>query len=54
MIFNEEDKVSLFESLYSLHQLGIIHCDIKPDNIMYSFTLNKWIFIDYGISFMIA
>lgn len=33
-----------------MHQLGLIHKDIKPENIMYSPTLKKCIFIDFGIS----
>lgn len=33
-----------------MHQFGIIHFDIKPDNIMFSRAYNKPIFIDYGLS----
>lgn len=33
-----------------MHQLGLIHKDIKPENIMYSPILGKCVFIDFGIS----
>jgi serine/threonine protein kinase len=33
-----------------MHHLGLIHKDIKPDNIMYSNTMKKCVFIDYGLS----
>lgn len=33
-----------------MHRLGIFHFDIKPDNILYSPTRKKWIFIDYNLS----
>ena len=39
---------SCFKSLYQLHCLGIMHQDIKPNNIMVS--NNKVYLIDYGIS----
>jgi serine/threonine protein kinase len=31
-----------------MHTLGIVHRDIKPDNIMYSRTFKKHVFIDFG------
>ena len=31
-----------------MHILKIIHRDIKPDNIMYSPTFRKLVFIDFG------
>jgi serine/threonine protein kinase len=33
-----------------MHSLGIIHYDIKPDNIMFSSTLNKLVTIDFNLS----
>ena len=33
-----------------MHMLNIIHRDIKPTNIMFSRSLNKWVFIDFGCS----
>lgn len=40
----------LFESLDLMHSLGIIHGDIKLDNIMWSNSFHKWVFIDFGLS----
>ena len=37
-------------NLYKLHSLRIIHCDIKPENIMFSYNLEKPILIDFGTS----
>ena len=33
-----------------LHKHKIVHMDIKPDNIMFSPTFKKLVFIDYGFS----
>ena len=36
--------------LYKLHNIGIIHNDIKLDNILYDDINNRYILIDYGLS----
>ncbi len=33
-----------------MHLLSILHKDIKPENIMFSPTFDKYVFIDFGIS----
>ena len=33
-----------------MHKLGIVHGDIKDDNIMYSSHHRKNVFIDFGCS----
>ena len=33
-----------------MHKLGINHNDIKPGNIVFSFSLGKLVFIDFGLS----
>jgi len=46
----------MIDLLESLHSLGYIHCDIKPDNIMIGDymkerkLMNKLYLIDFGIS----
>jgi serine/threonine protein kinase len=46
-------KASLSHSLLLLHQLNIIHLDIKPDNIGFSFLHNEHILIDFGLTRMV-
>jgi serine/threonine protein kinase len=43
---------SLQHSLHLMHRLGIFHFDVKPENIMFSSTLKKYVFIDYNLSRM--
>jgi len=45
---------ALYENLAILHQLKLIHQDIKPENIMYSPSFKRLIFIDYGLSRFIS
>ena len=33
-----------------MHSLHIIHGDIKPENVMFSPSLKKFVFVDYGVS----
>ncbi len=33
-----------------MHKLNITHNDIKPQNILYSPTYKKLVFIDFGMS----
>jgi serine/threonine protein kinase len=33
-----------------MHQLKIVHSDIKPTNVMYSTSYRKNLFLDFGIS----
>lgn len=33
-----------------MHRLQIIHYDIKPENIMFSPSHKKFIFIDFGMA----
>jgi serine/threonine protein kinase len=42
--------VYLLKGIYELNRIGIIHYDIKYDNIMYDDTLKAPIIIDYGLS----
>jgi serine/threonine protein kinase len=37
-----------------MHMLQIVHRDIKPANIMFSKSLNKCVFIDFGCSEVIS
>jgi len=42
--------VSLIENLKFIHENGICHCDIKPENIMMTDDYQKIYLIDYGLS----
>jgi tRNA A-37 threonylcarbamoyl transferase component Bud32 len=33
-----------------MHKINITHNDIKPQNIVYSNSLKKLVFIDFGLS----
>jgi len=37
-----------------MHKYHIIHGDIKPENICFSSSLNKFVFIDFGLSKIIV
>lgn len=37
-------------SLLLMHKMNITHNDIKPQNIVYSPSLKKLVFIDFGLS----
>ena len=45
----------ILAGLYDLHSNGIIHCDLKPKNILYTYQNNKTILkiIDFGLSYLI-
>jgi len=40
----------LKSALRKLHHFKIIHHDIKPENICFSHTFHKYVFIDFGLS----
>jgi serine/threonine protein kinase len=33
-----------------MHSLNLVHYDIKPQNIAYSYSFRKWVLIDFGLS----
>ena len=37
-----------------MHSLQIIHGDIKPENVMFSPSLQKYVFVDFGLSRILA
>ncbi|KAM9962443.1 hypothetical protein ACTFIR_005351 [Dictyostelium discoideum] len=41
----------LIKSLASIHEIGIIHRDLKLENVMFDKESNKWKLIDFGLSF---
>lgn len=47
---NKKIKKILENSVDKLHLVGISHCDLHVDNIFYNETLNKIMFIDFGMS----
>lgn len=42
--------VSLNEALHTLHEIGIVHADVKPENILISDDEQSLVLSDYGIS----
>jgi serine/threonine protein kinase len=44
---------NLYWNLAVIHSLHLVHCDIKPENIMLSPSHCKPVFIDFGLSFFI-
>lgn len=47
---DEKDIESLKTKLNMLHYFRLVHMDIKPENIMFSKTYEKLVFIDFGFS----
>ncbi|KAN0055814.1 hypothetical protein ACTA71_011701 [Dictyostelium dimigraforme] len=37
--------------IQSFNKIGVVHRDLKPDNIMFSYDTNMWMIIDFGLSF---
>lgn len=54
LFFNEKDilmlGIQVIQQIGTLHKLGILHRDIKPDNFIYDITTNKFKLIDFGLS----
>lgn len=44
----------LESSLRTMHSIGLIHKDIKPSNILFSPSVGKCVFIDFGISHFVV
>jgi serine/threonine protein kinase len=42
--------MDLKKALLTMHQINLVHLDIKPDNIAFSNTFSRWVFIDFGFS----
>lgn len=50
----ESLQLQLLQNLKVLHSLKIVHKDIKPENILYSESLSRFVFADFGISHAVA
>ena len=46
----QESLNTLYDSLSLMHSFGIVHGDVKPENIMWSPSFKKNVFIDFGLS----
>jgi len=54
-IFNSQEDCAnyitqLFDALCILHSKGIVHSDIKPENIVFNDKIQKFVIIDFGLS----
>lgn len=43
-------SIQIAQQLYIIHKNGILHMDIKPENIMYDANSNKFKLIDFNLS----
>jgi len=46
---NSTVSEDLLSALRKIHLFKLMHLDIKPDNICFSSTFNRYIFIDFGL-----
>jgi serine/threonine protein kinase len=44
---------NLREKVLSLHAIGLMHMDIKLENVCFSARLNQFVLVDYGLSKLI-
>jgi serine/threonine protein kinase len=42
--------IQILQQIHNLHKVNIIHCDIKPDNLLWDINTNKFKLIDFGLS----
>jgi len=42
------------DALDYIHQCGIVHCDVKPTNILVSQDFSRSVLIDFGVAFAVA
>jgi serine/threonine protein kinase len=42
-------SIDLFKGIHTMISAGVVHCDIKPDNIVYHAGKGKMFFIDFGL-----
>ena len=40
----------LVKNLMTMHNMLLVHYDIKPENILYTEQIKKFMFADFGIS----
>jgi serine/threonine protein kinase len=45
-------KQDLSERLALMHSLGLIHCDIKPENVLYSPQRQAFVYGDFGMALL--
>lgn len=38
----------ILQDLWCLHERRFVHCDIKEENILFSFELNRFVVMDFG------
>eukprot|EP01080_Neovahlkampfia_damariscottae_P012715 gene12715-6913_t len=46
--------IEICQNLHLIHEQNIVHCDIKPQNILYNEKTNKMVVIDFESSFLVS
>lgn len=54
VVLRDETRNNLRNSLRILHSLHIAHCDVKTNNILFSPSFRKLVFIDFGVSRLLS
>lgn len=52
--YSEDNYGDLLETMGQMHRHHIIHKDVNPNNIMFSLSRQKPVFVDFGFSDIVS